>query len=101
MKIREVERNFTKLCHAKPGDVVQLVGPLMEVSSPPMLLAAVANSGVPAQGHEPQGLYAEGRHLMLVDLATGEAMKMPHLSSRAVIYSKAEVSLGKHTTEQV
>lgn len=99
MKIREVERNFDKLCHARPGEVVQLVGPMMDITSPPMLLIAVANSGAPLAGHEPQGLYADGRHLMLVDLATGEAIKMPHLSSRAVIYRKAEVSLGKHTTE--
>lgn len=99
MKINHIEHNFTKLCHAKPGDLVQLVDSMLGLTTKPILLIAKAGTGEPAKGREPQGLYADGRDLLLVDLETGLASALPHLSSRVLIYRNAEVNVGKATKE--
>lgn len=96
--MRIVDNRLPKLCHAKVGDLVRL--PLRnseycEEMAPYYIVCADSSDkrlkiGRPGMMH---GLYDDERPLFLVDLATGEAIKMPHLSSRVEIIRADHVQL--------
>lgn len=81
-----------KLCHAEIGGLVQLLddnfNPL-----PDMYLVCSCNGAVVHKKFEMYGLYSQKEPLFLVNIRTGEAQKMPHLSSRVVILNDAELHL--------
>ena len=80
MKIELIENNLTKLCHARPGDVIRTSpgGPLHLVClydlSRPRLCDPKSN-----------GLYSEENPVFAVNLETGLASPLPHLSSKVEI----------------
>ncbi|MBN3839334.1 hypothetical protein [Burkholderia sp. Ac-20349] len=96
MKVMTEEQDVIKLCHANPGDVVQLVDGNMLSEGSTYLVCVVPDkdkrSARPGMTH---GLYDEERSLFLVNISTGERRDMAHLSSRAVIFDRAEVHLGR------
>ncbi len=89
MKI--VDTRQPKLCSAPVGSVVQI--------DDKTYLVCAFNPGDKraARPGMPHGLYDEERDLFLVDLANGEATKMPHLSSRVEIRRDAVLTLGDTT----
>ena len=97
MKILRQESNFTKLCHAKPGDVISLVSALMETDDKAYMVGCVAS--VPhlraARDGISHGLYDDKRQLFLLDLETGLVQATPHLSSRVIIYKGAALRMTK------
>lgn len=95
MKIVREERVFEKLGHAKLGDVVSLVDPLMDTDDETYIVCADSSTGNAARSGLSHGLYDSEQHLFLVCLSTGCAKKMPLLSSRAVIYRHSEILLKK------
>lgn len=84
--------NLTKLCHATPGDVVHLFDSNL-VEDPAYYLVTAFNEPKkrPAPKHSGSGLYTDERDIWLVDLETGLAKPMPHLSSRCKIVRNASV----------
>ena len=92
-----VNTSFRKLCHAKVGDQIRLPDAETGAVLPEVFVViALAQSGRrPARKGMTQGLYDEQRELWLVSLETGEARKMPHLSSRVdILHEDARVALG-------
>lgn len=92
-----VNTSFRKLCHAKVGDQIRLLDAETGAVLPEVFVViALAQSGRrPARKGMMQGLYDEQRELWLVSLETGEARKMPHLSSRVdILHEDARVALG-------
>lgn len=85
-----------KLCHARPGDVVRIPSDEGIGADQSHYLIAVATT---AKGKRAMregmshGLYDEQRPLFLVDLASGEARAMPHLSSRVEIVKSAVLEI--------
>lgn len=77
MKI--VDTRLPKLCHAHPGEMVRLENGLHMVCVFPV------EGKRPARPMIGNGLYDEERSLFLVNMTTGEAIAMPHLSSRIEI----------------
>lgn len=74
-----------KLCHAKPGDVVEVSKNLYIVCvDSPKSKDSVTN-----------GLYSEDGQMFLVDLATGRPCRMPHLSSKVILRPDAVVMTGR------
>ena len=81
MKILTEDRN-SKLCHARPGDTIQLH------SGGTLYLVCVGpdeKGRKPMRVNVPQGLYDEGRELFLVNLQTGQVKAMINLSARVTI----------------
>lgn len=80
--MRIVRDPRTKLCHLKPGDTVRLLGSKLQQKEEVYVVAVFNEPGKhaarPLMSH---GLYDEERPLFLVNLDTGEAIRMPHLSS--------------------
>lgn len=74
-----VDTRLPKLCHAKPGDIVRLENGLHMVCAFPVKGKRAAR---PMMMH---GLYDDERPLFLVNMASGEAVVMPHLSTRLEI----------------
>lgn len=84
MKVRV--RKQPKLCSVKVGDVVRLPkndGTDLPDDAPIYMVCVDKTSGARAGRSDLSiGLYDEKRPLFLVDLRSGEATKMPHLSTR-------------------
>jgi hypothetical protein len=98
MKIAGNPKAVIKLCHAAVGSVVRLVSAKLEVDDEPFLVCAVPDvEKRAARARMTQGLYDDQRCLFLVSLTTGLMKERPHLSSRVIIYSEAEVLLGEET----
>ena len=80
MKIQLTNPNLTKLCHARPGDVFRIPskGPGEQ-----LFLLCRHDIGKPdlRKQHLSNGLYSEENPLFAVNLETGEASILPHLSS--------------------
>ena len=88
MKVNYQESEHTKLCHARPGDVVQLVDSNMHVISGVLLVCALEKTS----SWKGNGLYSvEG--VIFFSVETGLPVSVNSLSQRAVIYRKAEVTL--------
>lgn len=101
MKVNREVSDFTKLCHARPGDVVVFVDSMCVEGNEAFLLCCATGS-VAVRANEATlgsaGLHTLGsdtQHLFLVSLETGVSRRLPHLSGRAIIYRKAEVNLNK------
>ncbi len=92
--MRYIKDRRPKICFAKAGDVVRITfdGTDYGALNPAPFLVCV-NSGISgAKGKRCQvqknamaGLYSDERNHFLVNLETGEACAMPHLSSRCEI----------------
>lgn len=82
-----------KLCHARSGDVVRLRNlETGDIESDLLIVCVDGTSNERAlRPGAPHGLYDEQRPLFLVDLATGKAQKMPHLSKRIEIVRNVAV----------
>ncbi len=94
MNIDYIEGDFTKLCHAKPGQAVTLVTALMERDRHAYLVCVVPDKNKhAARDTVSNGLYDDERKLFLVNLETGELRDMPHLSSRVIIWDDAALRL--------
>lgn len=90
MKI--VDTRKPKLCFAKPGSVVQLLDEDQAPTGDFYLVTVVDIKGKRAgRNFVPHGLYDEERPLFLVSLETGQAIPMPHLSSRVEIVREAKL----------
>lgn len=87
----------TKMCHARPGDVIRLAsGPDVEQTDPLYMLIVLPHDAatlpVPVTDKvHTDGLYSDPRPLALVNLETGIARKLPHLSSRVEILRDATI----------
>lgn len=86
MKI--VDTRQPKLCSASVGSVIQIEEKIYMVCA---FNPGDKRSARPNMSH---GLYDDERDLFLVDVASGEAIKMPHLSSRVEILRDAVLTLG-------
>jgi hypothetical protein len=96
MKVLTEESDFTKLCHAVPGDVIKLVDSNMLSDGQTFLVCVIKDpSKRAARPNMSHGLYDDQRCMFLVNIETGEMRDMAHLSSRVLIFRKAEVRLGK------
>lgn len=86
----------TKLCHARPGDVVQLLDANLE-PLPGIYVVSIFWTDDQKKPSKPgralNGLYSVDDPLFLVNAETGEARMMPHLSSRVVIIRDAQLLL--------
>lgn len=90
-----VDTSLPKLCHARPGDVIEVRPNSIDKTEPGMYIVAVAEQkgARPMRSRMPHGLYDEERPLFLVNVQSGAAVAMPHLSSRVVIHSGAKLKL--------
>lgn len=91
--MKVVDTSKPKLCHAMPGDCVQLLAENAEIL--PQLYMVCVNPLNPQNRPAPKfamnGLYSDERPLFLVNMETGQAAKMPHLSERVIIVRDAEL----------
>lgn len=94
MKLRTEEREFTKLCHARPGDVVQLIDSMCVGDPTKAYLVVMADHHIPSSWGN-NGLYS-AEHVALIDVETGTPIRVPNLSSPCVIYRHAEVRLNRN-----
>lgn len=85
MKIIESTNGLSKTCHANFGDVIRLpeTRELFVVA-----FFAGKNCRTAKEGAS-SGLYNEERPMFMVNLVTGEAKPLPHLSSRVEILRRA------------
>lgn len=81
MRILANPPHETKLCHARPGDVVQ------QANGRRLYMVCVRNPGPPTPSHlyASNGLYNESGTLFLVGLDNGIEYPMPHLSTRLAV----------------
>src|SRR5690242_4944253 len=69
-----------KLCHATPGQIIRV--PEMEGK---FMVCVVNIKNKRAARNISKGLYDDERPLFIVNIETGEALAMPHLSTRVEI----------------
>jgi hypothetical protein len=100
MKIIPDPNAMTKLCHARPGDVVQLLAPDGSFDSASYLIAVASKKCVPETWHS-SGLYGVDSigAIWLINLSSGIPRQPPSLSQRVIIYRNAEVHLNKEYQE--
>ena len=98
MKVLPDPNSMTKLCHARPGDVVQLLA-ADGTFDPASYLVSVAEEKLLPRCWHSKGLYSvEGfGAILLIDLASGIPRNPPSLSQRVIIYRNAEVQLNKES----
>lgn len=89
--MKVVDTRLPKLCFAKPGDVISIDNEIFMVCV--MNIKAARAAPLLASN----GLYSEERPLFLVNVASGVAVQMPHLSSRVEILHDATIVIGKTT----
>lgn len=81
MKI--IDSKSIKLCHCNVGDVIQIIDENGQVQPGYYLITALYGKGKrPARPNMTHGLYDDQRYLFAVNLKTGEARELPHLSSK-------------------
>lgn len=87
--------HLPKICHAPVGSLVQLPTTDREpTDADPVYLVCAFQADKHQRAARPlmtHGLYDDQRQLFLVNVATGEAIAMPHLSSRALIVRDATI----------
>ena len=89
MKIQLSPCNLTKLCHARVGDVIRIPS-----QGTDLFLLCRHDIGKPGlrKPHVANGLYSEEfRAVFKVNLETGEASPLPHLSSGVEIVRNVAV----------
>lgn len=90
-----INTKLPKLCHAQIGGTVRLTGPDGEPMSELFIVSTFNEKGRRAgRSGMMHGLYDEERPLFLTSLASGEAVPMPHLSSRVEIVRDVAVVEG-------
>ncbi|MER1940483.1 hypothetical protein ABS755_07215 [Castellaniella sp. FW104-16D08] len=81
--MKVINTKLPKLCHARPGDVIRVTDDTGKPTDTLFLVAVFNAPGKRAmRDNMMQGLYDEERPLFMVNLETGEARPLPHLSSR-------------------
>lgn len=89
-----INTSMPKLCHARPGDAIRLLDEDGNPTEQVFIVCVVNQKGKRhMRTNVPHGLYDEERPLFIVDLATGQATSMPHLSSRVEILRNATVTI--------
>ena len=100
MKI--VSNHYPKVCHAKPGDIIQLLEDDGEPGKGLYMVCIYWREGQ-KKSRKPlnglNGLYNIEQPLFLVNIETGEAKNMIHLSERASIINDAELVVPGVTLE--
>jgi hypothetical protein len=95
--MRIVNSKYVKMCWAKPGDVVRLIGADLQVD-PAMYLVCAVGDGIKgkraARELASNGMYDDQRPLFLVNIETGILMNMTHLSGRVDIIRDVAVVEG-------
>lgn len=98
--MKYVDNRPPKLCHARPGDVIRMGD--TTVSGHPtgegesqLYLVCRHDVGKQKMREVSHGLYDESNPIFLVNLTTGEARPMPHLSSRVEIVRDVQVVEGE------
>lgn len=100
MKVEVQIGPYTKLCHARPGDVVQLLDADLVPVVGYFLLVFRDTPRAPrlaAKPNQPEGLYADGRELWLVNVESGAFVPPPSFSSRCRIFRDATLQLKEPT----
>lgn len=96
MKINPDYSNTTKLCHARPGQVVQIHGPNGFIQ-PELYLVCVSDEAAKQFKLDklpPEGLYKLQGSIYLTNLETGVCLPaVPNLSSQVTLYRDATVTL--------
>jgi len=87
-------RNTPKICSLSAGDVVRLLNESFEPCGDPHLVIRIAE-GVKGsrKGFDSYGMYNDPNNYTLVNMKTGVAITMPHLSTRVQVYRDAVLSL--------
>lgn len=98
MTMKIIDTRLPKLCHARPGGIISLPGENGEPTEELYLVCAYANGKRAGRAGMMHGLYDDARPLFLVNLANGEAIPMPHLSSRVEIVHDAALIRGEEVT---
>lgn len=91
-----VDTRLPKLCIMKPGDVIEIHPNGGHSCEPGIYLVCVfevkgKRAARPLMSH---GLYDDERPMFLVNLRTGAAVPMPHLSSRVEPIRDARIIIG-------
>lgn len=90
--MKVVDTRKPKLCSAKPGSVIQLLNEDQVPAGDFYLVSVMDVKGKRAARElATQGLYDDERPLFLVSLSNGQAIAMPHLSSRVDIVRGAKM----------
>ena len=88
-------KESTKLCHAIPGDVIQLLDEDGRPLADFYLVCVDGSAEYKKRGRSMSGLYELVGTMFLVNLDTGVKLeKTPHLSSKHLIRRDAELVLG-------
>jgi len=95
MKVIYPPQYETKLCHARPGDVVEYMGTLCLVSYCP--LPGMSRDWNPLLVDKSNGLYSIEDCITLISIESGTVINgiHPSLSALVTIYKDSETSLGK------
>lgn len=90
-----IDTRLPKLCHANPGDVIRIGDKDGIIQSDIYLVCAFNQEGKRAARKTiSNGLYDDERPLFMVNLITGEAKPLPHLSSRVEIVKDIAIVRG-------
>lgn len=98
MIVKSIAAETTKLCHARPGDVVQFIASDLAEESQCYLVITVHEDPAMFKSLGSSGLYEidpRVGNILLASLTTGILLRVPNLSSRCHIFRKAEVHVGK------
>ncbi len=93
MKVIEVSESSSKLCHARPGDVVRFCEPPAGYSATYVVCFLPEVRDLSHTKFGPEGLHMCVPAVRLLDVETGALHGLPHASSRCDIYRKAQLHL--------
>ncbi len=89
-----INTKLHKLCSARPGDAIRLLDAAGAELPDTYIIAVMEQKGRRAmRPNRTEGLYDEERPLFMVNLETGQAEALPHLSSRVQILQYAVVEV--------
>lgn len=81
MKIIDFRTNKTKVCHSRPGDCVRVFD---NTTGADLGLFIICSAGKLEAQLSSSGLYKADKPIFMVSLSTGEALMLPHLSSKTI-----------------
>lgn len=91
-----VDPTLPKLCHREAGQVIRIEPTTDEKTPAGIYMICRFDTGKTKRcSWAPSGLYTEENPLFLVNLANGEAVKMPHLSTRIEHIPNPQLILGE------
>lgn len=97
MRINRSE-NRPKVCHAKPGNIIQLQDKHLELL-PECYIVCIKGKFDRKICDNSSGLFNEKQPLCLCNLETGQLVEMPHLSTRVKFLYNAELVTNEGDTE--